>query len=685
MNIEAAANTQHSALPYHHHKIAIAVHVYYQDLWPEIASYLQKLDYPYDLFITTTDEQFPDISALVKQHFPLAHIRALPNRGMDILPFLSLMPELTEAGYVAVCKLHTKQGHDELAGSWRKLMLDTLVGNTATIAAVTQAFADDGQLAMVGPGALYLSVQKLMYAQNQDNIEILAQAVGISSLPQDWGFFAGTMFWVRPALLRTLAEQIRHVFEGEVAQKQADGRLEHALERLLGLLPVSSQQKLALLLPGTGLHKRVVLQKKVSSQTISQAYSKEVLQQYQRRTTDRARLIQSGLFDNAAYIQQCPELLGCAADLPSHYLLVGRFQQATPHPDFDPRFYTQQYGAHFVAGESPFLHYLREGAKAGYLLRPSKQQEMEEIPNFRYRVLNTALIDWSEQKRKRRNDDLVSIIIPVFNQGQLTQECIESLYQHTPAERFELVVVDNGSDAETLNILKQLAAKHSNMRIVRNEENLNFALGCNLGFAASQGSKVIFLNNDTTVTANWLTPLLEALDLPEVSAAQPRLLYPDGTIQCMGVVFSEKSPLGYPIYAGMKPEESWANLSRSFQAITGACMAIRASEYSNVHGFDPIYINGQEDVDLCTRINLHTQKHCWYAANSIIFHHESRTPNRSQYIQFNRLTFIQRWNGHVRQDDHYHYLLDGFTVESYEADSTNNAISIWRPTLKYTD
>lgn len=67
---------------------------------------------------------------------------------------------------------------------------------------------------------------------------------------------------------------------------------------------------------------------------------------------------------------------------PRHYLLVGRFQQATPHPDFNPQFYSQRYGKEFQEGEDAFLHYLREGAKAGYLLRPSKEQEMEEIPGF---------------------------------------------------------------------------------------------------------------------------------------------------------------------------------------------------------------------------------------------------------------------------------------------------------------
>ena len=355
--------------------MAIAVHVYYLDLWSEIAAYLQAIDYPFDLFITTTDAQSEAVSALVKQAFPQANIRTFPNKGMDILPFLKMIPELVEAGYVVMCKLHTKKGHDALAGVWRKLLLDTLVGDSSTVATVMQALTEGNQLAMIGSGVLYLSVQKLMYEENKDNIQALASALDIVDLPQDWGFFAGTMFWVRPALLQTLADKTGHYFEDITHTHKADGGVEHALERLLGLLPVSSQQKLARLLPKAGmisLRKVQTLQKKPDARSVNQTYTTGVLQQYQRLAADRSRLIQNGLFDHAAYLQQYPELTGCAADLPLHYLLLGRFQQATPHLDFDPQFYTQRYGKEFEEGEGVFLHYLRVGAKAGYLLRPTK-------------------------------------------------------------------------------------------------------------------------------------------------------------------------------------------------------------------------------------------------------------------------------------------------------------------------
>jgi len=88
-----------------------------------------------------------------------------------------------------------------------------------------------------------------------------------------------------------------------------------------------------------------------------------------------------------------------------------------------------------------------------------------------------------------------------------------------------------------------LLAKHqqadARIRAVWPGENVQFALGCNLGFAASAGAQVVFLNNDCRVQSGWLEALLAPLADPEVAAVQPRLLKPDGTVQCLGVVFRE--------------------------------------------------------------------------------------------------------------------------------------------------
>jgi GT2 family glycosyltransferase len=296
-----------------------------------------------------------------------------------------------------------------------------------------------------------------------------------------------------------------------------------------------------------------------------------------------------------------------------------------------------------------------------------------------------ARIDWPAKQSKQRHPKLVSIIIPVYNQPELTAVCVASLYQHTDTKNFELILVDNGSAPPTQALLQELTHQHPNVRLLRNPENRNFATGCNQGFAASQGDIVVFLNNDTSLTPHWLTPLVEALSRPGVATVQPKLIYPDGGIQCIGVVFSDKSPMGYPIYAGMKPELPWANRSRAFQAVTGACMAMRAGNFASLQGFDPIYINGQEDIDLCLRLNQSHGKFCgWVATESTVIHHESKTTGRFSHVESNRRTFIQRWQNKVRRDDLDYFAADGFSVIAYQPDSPKTlpaALQIYRPEL----
>jgi GT2 family glycosyltransferase/glycosyltransferase involved in cell wall biosynthesis len=554
-------------------KLALSVHIYYPELWPEIGQRLKAIHYPFILDITTPPEQAARVESVVKQDFPAARIHITPNRGMDILPFLSLVPRWQQEGILAVCKLHTKRGDGgPIATHWRIHMLDTLVGHPNTPSHMAHAFTRHPRLSLVGPAILYLSGHRLVY-ENEAALAQIHQALGQIPLPQDdWGFFAGTSFWARPAALAPLAKlaagnaaaQTGTAFSSDYAK---DGKFEHALERAFGLIPHQQGGQLGLLYP-------------------------------------------------PANREKSPEMQIAEALAPATRQLIN-------------------------------------SSDASQAVRQT-----------------FSLVDWAAERNKLRQAGLVSIIIPIFNQPELTAACIASIYQHTANTRFDLILVDNGSAEPTQALLQNLASQHPNVRLFRNADNLNFAHGCNLGFAASQGDTVVFLNNDTIVTPHWLPPLVEALQQPGVAAVQPKLLYPDGTIQCIGVVFSAKSQLGYPIYAGKQPEHPWAIRSRAFQAVTGACMTLRASDFAELQGFDPIYINGQEDIDLCLRLNdLYKKSAGWVAAESVVIHHESKTTGRFQHVAHNRRSFVRRWAGRVLADDHDYYAADGFSVSRYQADS----------------
>ena len=293
------------------------------------------------------------------------------------------------------------------------------------------------------------------------------------------------------------------------------------------------------------------------------------------------------------------------------------------------------------------------------------QITLEEPHAYKFKVLNKHLIDWPRLAKEApgRAAGRVSIIIPVFNLPDLTRDCVRSILKNTLHQDYEIVLVDNGSDGKTAAALAKLAAKSARVRLVQNFENYMFSLGNNLGVAASTGEYIILLNNDTRVTVGWLDPLIGPLaDRPEIGMTGPKLLYEDGTVQAAGLTFPPGGKIPYHIYRGFPGDAPCVNTAREFQALTAACVALRAADYIALGGLDPLYINGCEDLDLCFKMRRDLNKRMLYIPESTIFHLESKTPGRSKNIHHNRQLFVERWGDQVRPDDVDFYALDGYAV-----------------------
>ena len=86
---------------------------------------------------------------------------------------------------------------------------------------------------------------------------------------------------------------------------------------------------------------------------------------------------------------------------------------------------------------------------------------------------------------------MISIVIVNWNSGSLLEGCIRSLLQH--AEESEIVIVDNGSEDSSLNFLEEI---DSDLKIIRNSQNVGYAAGNNIGWRACNGDMVLFLNPD---------------------------------------------------------------------------------------------------------------------------------------------------------------------------------------------
>ncbi|HOT11176.1 MAG TPA: DUF6348 family protein [Polyangiaceae bacterium] len=118
----------------------------------------------------------------------------------------------------------------------------------------------------------------------------------------------------------------------------------------------------------------------------------------------------------------------------------------------------------------------------------------------------------------------VRVVVLNWNAAWLTARCVRSLQATDyPAERLEIVVVDNASIDGSL---ARLRADLPGVTFVANEHNYGFAEGNNRALRDLAGvDYVALINNDAVVSPGWLRPLVAALDAePDVGAAAPKML-----------------------------------------------------------------------------------------------------------------------------------------------------------------
>ena len=207
----------------------------------------------------------------------------------------------------------------------------------------------------------------------------------------------------------------------------------------------------------------------------------------------------------------------------------------------------------------------------------------------------------------------VGIVIPVWNLWEkMTLPCLMSLVKYTNIQDIHVYLVDNASTDETCTHAEKMGQSlfgKEHFTYIKNSENMGFAIACNQGAKEAQKDGhefILFLNNDTIVTENWLPPLVNALDNSRVGMAGPLLLYPDNTVQHCGVVISPFLKMNH-IYGTFPKEHYIISKNRKFRAITGAVLLCRIQEFFDYGMFYEEYKNGMEDIDLCYSYVEHGQ------------------------------------------------------------------------------
>ena len=209
----------------------------------------------------------------------------------------------------------------------------------------------------------------------------------------------------------------------------------------------------------------------------------------------------------------------------------------------------------------------------------------------------------------------VSVIIINYNGKDLLEKCLESLFKVT-YDNFEVILVDNNSSDDTVDFITK---NYPSIILIKLDANKGFAEPNNIASKVAKGNFLLFLNNDTTVTPNFISELVNVLrnDL-KIAICQSLLLKPDGKIDSSGD-FIDTIGIAYNSKQQIKE-------IREISSARGASMIIRKEIFEQLHGFDEKFFVSFEDVDLGWRTWIHGYK-VVVNPKSIVYHIGGKTLN----------------------------------------------------------
>ena len=202
----------------------------------------------------------------------------------------------------------------------------------------------------------------------------------------------------------------------------------------------------------------------------------------------------------------------------------------------------------------------------------------------------------------------VSIIIVNFNTKELILPCIQSIYEKTISINFEIIVVDNNSSDNSIELITKT---YPEVIMVKSKSNLGFGKANNLGYKYSKGKYIFLLNPDTLLVNNAIEKLHGFLkNREEIAIVGGQLLNIEGQkVHSFSLFFpsivGELNIMLWNIPFRVKNAFLKRDLEENGYAfvsnITGADMMLRRKDVEECGLFDPDFFMYFEETELSYR------------------------------------------------------------------------------------
>ena len=255
--------------------------------------------------------------------------------------------------------------------------------------------------------------------------------------------------------------------------------------------------------------------------------------------------------------------------------------------------------------------------------------------------------------------EVISIVIVNWNSGWLLENCVQSLLRN--ARGSQIIVVDNASVDSSLHFI---AGTKADLLVLRNERNIGFAAGNNLGWHAGKGELILFLNPDTECFPESVSCLEQTLmEDRHVWAVGGHLVSPSGQprsdfnvrpFPTVGRVAAEMMFLDE-----IWPSGHWSRSGRAAQSScavdvdqpAAACLMVARTALESIGGFDEAFHPAWfEDVDLCRQIRNKGGR-IQYQPGARFLHYGGYSLNqisRREFLEFyhtNQIRYFQKHHG----------------------------------------
>ncbi|MDD3905585.1 MAG: glycosyltransferase family 2 protein [Candidatus Omnitrophica bacterium] len=260
------------------------------------------------------------------------------------------------------------------------------------------------------------------------------------------------------------------------------------------------------------------------------------------------------------------------------------------------------------------------------------------------------------------------IIIPVWNQPETTRECIEALIGNTRYP-YRLILIDNGSAAETRNYLEDLKkAGTPEVLLIRNEENLGYVKAVNQGLKASSAPYVCLMNNDTVPGDGWLERLVEFAEAhKEIGLMNPL---------CDGHAHNVKRTVDE--YAREVAENAgrYMEMNQCF----GFCTIIKREVIDKIGYLDEVFgVGGYDDTDYSMRAGK-AGYFCASVHSAYVYHKQHVSFKalgvRDSATAKGRQEYLKKWPRHLRVGAAF-FISDG-TKDQYVEDMLSGVLAMAR-------